>query len=77
MTPEQAQEASAAMFREHIANMNAISERGTKESQAWAATCLRLCDRVQESGLVIAGAIHAEREAVRANFSQESKDGDS
>lgn len=75
MTPEQAAQASAAMFAEHMKTMNAITERGTRESQAWTATCLRICDRVQDSGRVIAGVIHAEREAVRADLDRQSKDG--
>jgi hypothetical protein len=73
MTPEQAKEASAAMFRDHASQMSAISARGVEQTREWSEVGAAVCDVIRAGEHEVAGLIEKRRREVAERRSGDSE----
>lgn len=64
MTPEQADQLKAAMLRDHLTAMSAITEKGSQQTQEWSAVGAKLADRFTSGEITVAGLIDRERREI-------------
>ncbi len=63
-------ELSAQMMRDHVAQMNAITEKGTRQAQEWSTLSTKLADKFSSGEVTVHGLINRERQEIAERLKQ-------
>ena len=68
MTPEESAALSASLFQQHANTMQAIVEKGVRQSEEWSLVAAKLVDKFSTGELTIAGLVARAREDLAAKL---------
>lgn len=63
-------ELSAQMMRDHVAQMKAITERGTRQAQEWAALNAKISGGFSSGEITVKKLIERERQEIEERLKQ-------